>query len=212
VDSEARLRKQITKDVIARVEAMLIDTLSTGGGGGGRMDKPDASTMGRQMGVVNDIKTEMSKLRALMTLKWDRAEAEKALDLRITREELFQILQQQQGGAVLLITSPGASGHLGSRGRGQTSHGGRKPIGDRVPVVPSMTFAPARDSRFTSYNRRYLSGNDGHLYLRDLGPLTSEKTATKGEAVVPEAAFDFQPYVRVSEQPPEFGKADGPLQ
>jgi hypothetical protein len=202
--SDARLRTQITKDVIARVDPL---SAGAGSGGGGRMDRAGASGTVRQMGVVTEMKAELSKLRALMTLKWDREEAEKALNLRMTREELFQILQQQ-GRAVPVITSPDISGDLGRRGRGHTSHGGRKPIGGRVSAGPG--FVPARDSRFTSYNRRYLSGNDGHIYLRDLGPLTSEKTPTKGDGVAPEAAFDFQPYVRVSEQPQEFGRANEP--
>jgi hypothetical protein len=162
------------------------------------------------MRTVTDMKAEMSKLRTLMTLKWDRAEAEQALSLRVTHEELDQVMQQQSR-PVPVITSPHLSGDLGGRGRqynAHTSHKGRKPVPGRLTPGPGLT--PARDSRFTSYNRRYLSGSDGHMYLRDLGPLSSELAAPQGEVVVPEAAFDFQPYVRVGEQPHEFGRADAP--
>jgi hypothetical protein len=65
--------------------------------------------------------------------------------------------------------------------------------------VIAATLAPVRDSRFTAFNKRYLNGSDGHYYLRDLGPLAVDPAAANGPGVVPEAAFDFQPYIRVGD-------------
>jgi hypothetical protein len=72
---------------------------------------------------------------------------------------------------------------------------GRKP-GRSSTVV--ATIAPARDSRFIAFNKKYLNGSDGHYYLRDLGQLVSDPSGN-GTGVTPEAAFDFQPYIKMGD-------------
>jgi hypothetical protein len=179
---------------------MLVEMMSTGGLGGVQLGKGDAATLVKQLGTLNGLKTEVAKLRAMISVKYDRSEAEKALDLRVTREELFEIIQSQlAGGAIPVIATPSRPDTaVISQPRSttsQTSHSGKRATGSSG--ASSMPYA--RDSRFVSFNKRYCNGSDGRYYLRDQGPAPKDHGPGKGGGVATDAGFDFQPFGRVGD-------------
>jgi hypothetical protein len=196
---EARLRNSITRDILARVEMMLMEMMSTGFGAV-KLGKADAATLIKQLDTLNVVKTEVAKLRAMVSVKYDRSEAEEALNLRVTREELFEVIAAHftRGATPVVVVPTRPDAEAMSRSRSatsQTSHSSKRPFG----ASGAASTSHAKDSRFISFNKRYCNGSDGRYYLRDQGPAPKDGGSGKGSGLVPGAGFDFQPFGRIAE-------------
>lgn len=212
---EKKLTAKVSNVIMGKVEELVADLLSATGGSGVKLDKNDARALVQQLSVLQTVKTDINKLKSLILLKIDKVEAEHEFSLRVTREELFSLLLSifPQNAALQKALANYNSGkplpplrkpdRVKSRGAGdeETYVVHRRQVQTAAPA----TLVPARNSRLLALNQRFLKGNDGKYYYRDVGGDISISAASPVAGapnaranVVAEQAFDFQPFLPVS--------------
>ncbi|OHT00192.1 hypothetical protein TRFO_33178 [Tritrichomonas foetus] len=186
---EAKIINNISSKVANRVENMLVDLISSTGVGGIKLDKNDAKQLVKQLSVVADFREELRKVQTLLPMKHDRVAAEKALQIRITRDEFFTMLvklfpnnlsvkkmaAQENSNLPVLTADSNDSRATTAANVSRSLNGGtattnkrnlRTASGAKTTITASLM--PARDSRFCAFNKRFLNGSDGHYYYRDM--------------------------------------------
>ena len=212
---EHKLTAKVSNAIMGKVEEMIADLLSSTGGSGVKLDKNDARALVQQLSVLQNVKTDISKLKSLIQVKMDKAEAEQEFAIRVTKEELFSLLLSifPQNAALQKALASYSNGRplpplrrpegTRSRGGGEEEHYvvHRRQVQTAAPA----TLVPARNSRLLALNQRFLKGNDGKYYIRDVGGDIGIATASPVAGppgskvnVIADQAFDFQPFLPVS--------------
>jgi hypothetical protein len=215
---EGKLTAKVSRIVMAKVENMIVDLLSsTGGSGGGvKLDKGEARVLMNQLSSLQGLKDDSAKLKALIGLKFDKVVAENELANRITREEFYDMLLTIFPGNAALVKAiaslrrknlpplPDSETETArARAREQSMSELEEHLHRRhkrqIHTALPPTLVPARNSRLLALNQRFLKGNDGKYYLRDIGgdsnvPIPGTGGTTR-ISVNAEQAFDFQPFM-----------------
>ncbi|KAK8833889.1 hypothetical protein M9Y10_011526 [Tritrichomonas musculus] len=89
---EVKITASILAQVMNKIEPILVDFFSSSGVGGVKLDKGEAKELISQLTVLNHLKEDMSKIKMLISIKYDKADAENELSIRITRDEFFSML------------------------------------------------------------------------------------------------------------------------
>jgi hypothetical protein len=215
---EQKLVAKVSMNVMHRMEGMISRILSTTAPTGVSIERTDAQVLVQQLSVVHGLQEDTEKLKLLVALKMDKGDAERALAIRITRDELFSMLTtifpsntaiQKALAAYKKKLPPLASKP------GEVSDSVQVEIESRTAEISESSYQvhrrkhttsgapqpliPARASRLLQLNHRYLKGADGRYYLKDLGPEAMADLGSK-EAVDADQAFDFQPFLPASSQ------------
>lgn len=212
---ETKLTASIVSQVMTKIEPALVELLGNNGGSGVKLEKSDAKQIVTQLGTLNKLTDDISKLKMLISIKYDKVDAENELAIRITRDEFFSMLitlfptnatlqkayanYKKKLPPLKSVTTDKNSREPGSEER----HSSFSIHARQVKTAAPPTLIPARNSRLLALNQKFLKGQDGRYYLRDIG--TAESSAsqnpnlvgapTRMASVVPEQAFDFQPFV-----------------
>lgn len=217
---EQKITSMVSSVVMSKVEAMLVDLFSSGAGGI-KLDKSDAKQLVTQLSSLASVKEEITKLKMLVSMKIDKIECEKELQVRITRDEFFNMLitlfpsntaiqkaLQNYKKKLPPLKKPNTPNERTSNGRAQTRNEERDEETGHYTVhqrnvktaTSPQNLVPARNSRLLALNQKFLKGADGKYYLRDVGGdpglvmPSIVGSQTQKVAINPESAFDFQPF------------------
>ncbi|OHT17020.1 hypothetical protein TRFO_12715 [Tritrichomonas foetus] len=215
---DSKLTQNITAKVMTKIEPLLVDLFANIGIGGVKLDKNDAKQLVSQLMVLSQLRDDMAKLKMLVSIKYDRVEAENELAIRITRDEFFNMLLNLFPSNTALQKAytnykkklpplKSTSHERESRSRSRNDDGEEKSsytIHQRqIKTAVPGALVPARNSRLLALNQKFLKGADGKYYLRDIGSgesgvQTSSNMVgiqSKTSTVNPEQAFDYQPFL-----------------
>jgi hypothetical protein len=221
---ESRLTSRVSIAVMAKVEAMLLDMLSTTGVAGIRLDRADAKVFVRQLSVLQVLKEDIEKLKLKMGVKMNKTDCEQELSTRMTREELFALLIAAFPGNAALLRAGGYRKRLPPLKKAdknsladadESSHTRHKR--QTQAATPPQPLIPARNSRLLALNEKFLKGADGRYYLRDMRSDVTQVTsnvvgssATVSLSV--DQSLDFQPFLPMDALKPARNDEEAPSQ
>lgn len=211
---EGKVTQKVLEAVMPRVENLLVDAFSGGIGGksGLKLERHEAKQLIDQLSLLDSMKTDLKNLRVKIAMKVDRARFESEIKTRITRDEFFNYMYQlfPDNKTIELLAQQVSSNKLPPlKPSGRLSHlstdQSQTIIKKNGPVLKNPNLQVVRNSKMLSLNNRYLRGNDGKYYLRDLGnqgsapnnaSIFGSENATEADV---NGAFDFQPYQAVED-------------
>lgn len=193
---DPKLTASIISQVMNKIEPVLVEMFSTSGIGGVKLDKSEARELVTQLSTLNQLKEEVSKMKMLISIKYDRADAENELSIRITRDEFFSMLLTLFPSNTMVqkayssykkklppLKNPPSQSQLQNQQPPLTSFDKErsKSRGDEIDERHSVSIhqrqiktaaptqlVPARNSKLLALNQKFLKGADGKYYLRDI--------------------------------------------
>jgi hypothetical protein len=193
--------------------------MGQGGIGTVKIDRGDTKVIVQQLSRLEGVKNDTEKLKRLVALKMDKADGERALSIRITREEFFSMLTTIfPSNTAIQRAMAGPKKKLPPiEDDGKVDQSGRFDVDDELSVVRHrrqihtagpQPLMPARGSRLLALNQKYLKGADGRYYIKDIGAdpafgLPNVVGSQSNMEVSIDQAFDFQPFLPASGQEPE---------
>ena len=210
---ENKMVSSITSMVMNKIEPLLVDLFTNVGIGGIKLDKNDAKQLVSQLTALTQVQDDIDKMKLLISLKFDRAEAENELAIRITRDEFFKMLisifpnnaaLQKAYANYKKKLPPLRSPESEQRSRSKNDDFDERTIHQRnIKTAIPPTMLPARNSRLLALNQKFLKGADGKYYLRDISTLDNShpnilSATSKIINVTAEQAFDYQPFLPAS--------------
>lgn len=193
---DQKLTASIISQVMNKIEPVLVEMFSTSGLGGVKLDKSEAKELVTQLSTISQLKDEMAKMKMLISIKYDRADAENELSIRITRDEFFSMLMTLFPSNSLVqkaysnykkklppLKSPSSQlqGQIQPQFANSSERERSKSRGDEIEDRHSISIhqrqiktaappqlVPARNSKLLALNQKFLKGADGKYYLRDI--------------------------------------------
>ncbi|KAH0787387.1 hypothetical protein GPJ56_008582 [Histomonas meleagridis] len=208
---EVKLTYRISNIIMNRVESMITDLLSTINSNNVKIDNSDIKTIIKELSHISELKEQITKLKSLVNLKMDKSDAENELNIRITREEFYNMLMTLFPSNPLLQKTcsniknklPPLKGNEKNLNKslqkqndlhenGQYTIHQRNVKGSTQPAQ----LVPARNSRLLALNQKFLKGADGKYYLRDIGnEIENINENVNEENAAMEQVIDYQPFL-----------------
>ena len=217
---EIKITQKVLEAVIPRVESLLVENLSGGGGQGGgsrpvRLERHEAKHLVDQLSLLETIKEELKNMGIKIGLKMDRGRAESELKLRITREEFFNYMLAMfpDNEIIKKMMSQDRDSKLPPlANRSQSEMASVKAVAQSQDHPSRQrqqkgryTVRPGRNSNMMALNQKFCRGDDGKYYLRDIGieqvSQPTNATVVGSEDIDASADFEFQRFTGVDTNP-----------
>ena len=220
---ENRVTQRVLDTVMPRVENLLVDAFSGSKGGSGiKLERHEAKQLIDQLTTLDQIRNELRTTKTKVAQKADKSRVEDGFKVRLTRDELYELLYQLMPDNQFLETimhnnksnlpplkranrtiEPSSTNPI--NGSQTISNGKKSSILSKSQATGAITLVPAKNSKMLPINQKFARGNDGKYYYRDM---SNDKTASipnggnpsifGGQDSNVSAAFDFQGYMPVS--------------
>lgn len=195
--------QKVLKAIVPTIWAIVADITSSGSSSGLKLGRHEAKQLIAQLKFLERVKNDVNTLKTELTLKADKRKTGDELRLRITREEMFDYLMQNFPENSLLqqfvFNKLGRLPPLKQKSEAKNSIGPHLAKSHVLKARGQHALIPARNSKMLSLNQKFLKGQDGKYYLREMAneDFQNEPKPVFGDSnsVSAENALDFQPYV-----------------